>query len=145
VIDRKETVWDTDSCLALLAKRGIKPTAIRLLVLRAIAERRDVASMTDLETTLETVDKSTIFRTLTLFQQHRLLHSIDDGSGSLKYALCDDDCECLPEQQHVHFHCNRCERTFCLRDVSVPIMSPPKNFSIESINYTIKGICANCQ
>lgn len=128
-----------------LLNRNIKPTAIRLLILKAIAEKNDVVSLADLETMLETVDKSTIFRTLTLFQQNHLLHTIDDGSGSLKYALCDDECECLPEQQHVHFHCNRCGQTFCLHDVAIPIIAVPKNFFIESINYVVKGICAKCQ
>jgi hypothetical protein len=63
-----------------LLNRNIKPTAIRLLILKAIAEKNDVVSLVDLETMLETVDKSTVFRTLTLFQQNHLLHTIDDGS-----------------------------------------------------------------
>jgi Fur family ferric uptake transcriptional regulator len=128
-----------------LINRNIKPTSIRLLILKTISDKNDAVTIADLEMMLETVDKSTIFRTLTLFQQNRLLHTVDDGSGSLKYALCDDECECLPEQQHVHFYCTRCGQTFCLRDVAVPIISPPKNFSIDSINYVIKGICARCQ
>ena len=47
-------------------------------------------SVTDLEDKLDTVDKSTIFRTLTLFLSHHLIHGVDDGSGSLKYAVCED-------------------------------------------------------
>jgi Fur family ferric uptake transcriptional regulator len=128
-----------------LLKRGIKPTAIRMLVFKAIADMRDVVSLADLEAELETVDKSTIFRTLTLFRQQHLLHTVDDGSGSLKYALCDDECECLPEQQHVHFHCTHCERTFCFRSAAVPLIALPNNFSAESINYVIKGICSDCR
>ncbi|MDR0668235.1 MAG: transcriptional repressor [Prevotellaceae bacterium] len=127
-----------------LLKRGIKPTAIRLLLLKAMTEKNDVVSLTDLETELETVDKSTIFRTLTLFHQYRLLHTIDDGSGSLKYALCDDACECLPEQQHVHFCCSVCRRTFCLRDTAIPLISIPQHFVVESINYVLKGVCGTC-
>jgi Fur family ferric uptake transcriptional regulator len=128
----------------LLLKRNIKPTAIRLLLLKAMASKNDVFSLSDLEAELETVDKSTIFRTLTLFQQSRLLHTIDDGSGSLKYALCDETCECRPEQQHVHFYCIACKRAFCLRDTAIPLIVLPKNFSVESINYVIKGTCSKC-
>lgn len=127
-----------------LLKRGIKPTAIRLLLLKAMTEKNDVVSLTDLETELETVDKSTIFRTLTLFHRYRLLHTIDDGSGSLKYALCDDACECLPEQQHVHFCCSACRRTFCLRDTAIPMIAIPQHFVVESINYVLKGVCGQC-
>ena len=75
-----------------LAKRDIKPTAIRLLILKSMMEAGRAVSQLDLETLLDTVDKSTISRTITLFLSHHLIHSIDDGSGSWKYAVCDDSC-----------------------------------------------------
>ena len=53
--------------LDLLAKRDIQPTAIRILVLRTMMQAGRSVSLLDLETMLDTVDKSTIFRTLTLF------------------------------------------------------------------------------
>ena len=70
--------------LDLLAKRDIQPTAIRILVLRTMMQAGRSVSLLDLETMLDTVDKSTIFRTLTLFLSHHLIHSIDDGTGSLQ-------------------------------------------------------------
>ena len=77
-----------------LSLRDIKPTAMRLLILRTMMEMKRAVSVTDLEDKLDTVDKSTIFRTLTLFLSHHLIHGVDDGSGSLKYAVCEDCC-CL--------------------------------------------------
>ena len=73
-----------------LSLRDIKPTAMRLLILRTMMEMKRAVSVTDLEDKLDTVDKSTIFRTLTLFLSHHLIHGVDDGSGSLKYAVCED-------------------------------------------------------
>ena len=67
-----------------LSLRDIKPTAMRLLILRTMMEMKRAVSVTDLEDKLDTVDKSTIFRTLTLFLSHHLIHGVDDGSGSLK-------------------------------------------------------------
>lgn len=61
------------------------------------------------------MDKSTLFRTLTLFLAHHLVHGIDDGTGSLKYALCSSDCDCEIDDLHTHFYCTHCRRTFCLR------------------------------
>ena len=72
-----------------LEKQRIKPTAIRLLVLDAISNKEEIISLLDLEAELGTIDKSTLFRTLTLFQKHLIVHTIDDGSGSLKYSVCD--------------------------------------------------------
>ena len=41
-----------------LAKRDIKPTAIRLLILKSMMEAGRAVSQLDLETLLDTVDKS---------------------------------------------------------------------------------------
>ena len=89
-----------------LAKRDIKPTAIRLLILKSMMEAGRAVSQLDLETLLDTVDKSTISRTITLFLSHHLIHSIDDGSGSWKYAVCDDSCNCVLKDLHSHFYCS---------------------------------------
>ncbi len=47
-----------------LARRDIKPTAIRLLILKNMMEVERAVSLLDLETLLDTVDKSTISRTI---------------------------------------------------------------------------------
>ena len=127
-----------------LAHRDIKPTAIRLLVLRALMETKQAVSLTDLESKLDTVDKSTIFRTLSLFLSRHLIHGVDDGSGSLKYAVCEDCCQCTVEDQHTHFYCERCHKTFCIRSIHVPVVQLPEGFVPNGINYVVKGLCAEC-
>lgn len=77
--------------LEKLEKREIKPTAMRLLILKAMTRFTRAFSLLDLETELDTVDKSTIFRTINLFLDHHLIHVIDDGSGSLKYSVCSNE------------------------------------------------------
>ena len=52
--------------LDLLSKREIQPTAIRILVLQAMLKAGRSVSLLDLEKILDTVDKSSIFRTITL-------------------------------------------------------------------------------
>lgn len=125
-------------------KRDIRPTVIRLLVLKALIGSQAIVSLSDLEIELDTVDRSTIFRTLTLFQQYHLTHTMDDGSGALKYALCDEERECPPEQQYVRFYCTVCERTFYLRHTPIPPISIPKNFTVESVQYSMHGVCSKC-
>ncbi len=56
---------EEDFCLHKLVLRDIRPTAIRVLVLRTLLEMKQAMSVSDLEAQLDTVDKSTIFRTLT--------------------------------------------------------------------------------
>ena len=127
-----------------LTLRDIKPTAIRLLILREMMRGDEAVSLPELERFLPTVDKSTISRTLSLFLLHRLIHAIDDGSGSLKYAVCADDCDCTVEDEHTHFYCECCHRTFCLKQIAVPVVAIPDGFSLNSINYVLKGMCPEC-
>lgn len=129
---------------AKLKLRDIKPTAMRLMILRSMMRGNEAVSMHDIEGFLPTVDKSTISRTLALFLLHRLVHAIDDGSGSLKYAVCDDDCDCSVDDEHTHFYCEHCHRTFCLRHTAVPVVPLPDGFTLHSINYVLKGLCPEC-
>lgn len=130
--------------LDILNRRKIKPTAIRLLILKAMIQFERAFSSLDLENYLETVDKSTVSRTINLFLEHHLVHCIDDGSGSLKYSVCGNECNCSVEELHAHFYCLKCHRTFCLRNIPVPMVELPRNFTLESINYVLKGCCEDC-
>ena len=125
-------------------KAGIRVTAVRLLIWREI--RRSFTgpfSLSDLEDVLPTVDKSTLFRTLTLLSEAHLLHDIDDGSGSHKFCVChhDDTLHCTG---HVHLTCRICHRTFCLTDVRIPQVALPEGFIPEEAEYIVKGVCPEC-
>jgi len=130
---------------AQLLKRKIKPTAMRLLVLEFISTHRNAISLKDLEAGLESTDRVTLFRTLKTFEEHKIIHSIDDGSGSVKYALCPEACECdYPQDIHVHFFCKICNETLCMPKVKIPPVGLPSNFSPEEANVVIKGVCDKC-
>ena len=127
-----------------LTKSDIKPTAMRLLVLQYLTEQTNTVALKDLETAFYNADTSTLYRTLKTFEEKKLTHSIDDGTGKVKYALCLETCECSLEDQHFHFHCNKCEETFCLTSQNVPAIDLPVNFKLMQANLVLKGICANC-
>lgn len=134
-----------ENCIERLEKKGVRVTSIRILVLNALMNASRTMSLGDLESVLETVDKSSIFRTLELFVKKHVVHAIDDGSGSVKYEVCEGEDECTLADMHTHFYCESCHRTFCLKDISAPIVSLPQGFQANSINYIIKGICPECR
>ena len=117
--------------LDLLAKREIQPTAIRILVLQAMLKAGRSVSLLDLEKILDTVDKSSIFRTIT-------------GTGSFKYAVCSAGCSCEVNDLHTHFHCEGCNKTFCFNNIPTPVVQVPEGFTLSSINYVLKGLCPEC-
>ena len=127
----------------ILSEHGVKPTANRLLVLKALAESQRPLTMAELEDQIDSIDKSGIFRTLTLFKENHLLHQIDDGCEGVRYELCHAHGE-VDDDRHVHFHCEVCHRTFCLEDTPIPSVTYPDGFEVETINYMAKGICHEC-
>ena len=129
----------------ILNSRHIKPTAMRELVLKVLSEQNTALSLADLEKKFEKADRATLYRTLKTFEENKLIHSIDDGTGSVKYALCKETCQCNPEDLHVHFLCTKCNHTYCLNDISIPTLTLPVNFRLETINMVVKGVCANCK
>jgi len=133
-----------DLYLRKLNLRQIKPTAVRLLILKEMMRGDETVSLPVLERLLPTVDKSTISRTLALFLDHHLIHVVDDGSGALKYAVCDDSCNCTASEEHTHFSCEACGRTFCLKQIAAPVVHLPEGFVLTSINYVVKGLCPEC-
>lgn len=128
-----------------LAQRKIKPTAMRLLVLRELVESNTTLNLKELESRFDNVDRITLYRTLKTFEINKLIHSIEDGSGAVKYALCEENCSCNPNDQHVHFHCVKCEETFCLTLSKIPEVRIPAGFEPSSVNMVYQGVCPNCK
>ena len=128
-----------------LNSKNIKPTAMRQLVLQVLTEQKTATSLPELELEFEKADKVTLYRTLKTFEENKLIHKIEDGTGAVKYALCQDSCDCHPEDLHVHFFCTKCKNTYCLNDIPVPAINLPVNFSLESVNMVVKGVCSNCK
>jgi Fe2+/Zn2+ uptake regulation proteins len=127
-----------------LEDRGIRITAVRLMILKEMLNSPQAFSLADLEEKLDTVDKSTLFRTISLFHEKLLIHSIDDGSGSMKYSVCSSDCMCSLNDLHVHFFCTKCKKTYCLESIHIPKVQLPTGFLLENVNFVLKGLCNHC-
>lgn len=127
-----------------LKNKSVKPTAMRLIVLQFFMEQTNAISLKDLENGLSYADKSTLFRTLKTFEEKKIIHSIEDGTGVTKYALCLESCNCEVQDLHYHFHCTQCEHTFCLTTLNIPTIELPANFKMNQANMVVKGLCANC-
>ena len=128
-----------------LHRRKIKPTAMRQLVLKVFYEQESAVSLPELEMLIERAEKTTLYRTLKTFEEKNLIHSIDDGTGAVRYALCSEKCNCTVEDLHVHFLCTKCKKTYCLNEIPVPTINIPVGFSFESVSIVVKGVCANCE
>ena len=114
----------TKQCEEKLKDKGVRPTAARILIL----------------------DKSTISRSLAILLEHHAVHAFEDGSGSMKYEICRSDTDtCFIENRHIHFYCEVCHKTYCMDPIKIPVVQLPEGFIMDTINYTVKGICPACK
>lgn len=119
---------------------------MRLLVFNFLLEKRVAVTLSDIEEAFSRADRTTLYRTIRTFEEKGIVHQIDDGTGVSKYALCEADCTGDEHNDlHLHFHCSRCNETFCLTDHRIPQISLPKGYKAEDVNLVVKGICEKCQ
>ena len=127
-----------------LINKGIKPTAIRILVYRCLNLATGPLSLSDIELKLVSVDKSTISRTLSIFKRHNVIHAFNDGSGSVKYELIRNDNGDKEGEYHVHFRCEKCGKTECLSSINIPEVELPEGYKVKDITYMVTGTCKEC-
>jgi Fur family ferric uptake transcriptional regulator len=129
---------------ALMQEHDIRPTANRIIVAKALAEESRPLTMTELDDRIGSIDKSGIFRTLTLFKEQHLVHVLEDGEG-VRYELCHSHDHSIDNDMHVHFHCEHCGQTICLEDLPIPEVTLPDGYEMQSANFVLKGICPKCR
>lgn len=137
---------DTSEIENFIVQGGLRLSPVRVLVVRSIHNAGRPLSSLELEEMLQTVDRSSITRTLAGFEEHGLVRKIDDGSGAGRYELCRHENEGSGSMaSHPHFYCVRCGHTMCLSNMDTPRIELPADYVATSINYVIKGICPKCR
>lgn len=136
---------NSQDIITRLESKGIKPTANRILILKTLASETHPMSLGDLERSMVPMDKSSIFRALTHFLEHDVVHAFEDGRGILNYELCEEDGKCDHHDGHIHFYCESCQRSFCMEDIQIPSFELPEGFYPHSISFVVKGECPHCR
>lgn len=136
---------NSQDMISRLESKGIRPTANRILVMKTLMGEQNPQSLSNLERKMVSMDKSSIFRTLTLFLEHDVVHAFEDGRGVLCYELCEEKGACDHHDGHIHFYCESCQCSFCMEDIHIPSFELPEGFYPHSISFVIKGECPDCR
>ena len=112
----------------LMAEHGVKVTANRLLIARALEEAHRPLSMMELEERLESIDKSNVFRALMAFKDAHLVHVLD--GDPVRYELC-------------HSHHDGPDDDL-LENIPIPPVSAPEGYQVREESYLLRGICPQC-
>ena len=130
----------------LLRNHGLRRTQIRTEMLSLFIKHDTALSASDIIAKMRTrLDRVTVYRALSSFEAHGILHRASEDERGIKYALCEQHC---PNEahadQHVHFVCFQCQQTYCLEDVKVPQVAVSDEFLVDRTAYTISGTCQAC-
>lgn len=136
----------TEKLVKRLKSHNLRKTPVRQRVLSVFMESQGVAlSNSDIEDTVENLDRITLYRTLKTFEERGIIHQAIDGTGITKYALCSEMCtEHHHRDVHAHFFCTSCNRTTCLEDIPVPEPKLNEGFRISSAQLVLNGMCDDC-
>src|SRR4051812_34908322 len=105
----------------ILRDKGLSITDSRKKILSIFLGHPDALAHGDIEASAgEKFDRVTVYRTLQTFVDKGILHTIPTADNSVLYALCKDCKEGHHHDDHVHFICSQCSKTYCLDNVVSP-------------------------
>src|SRR5829696_5046852 len=131
----------------ILKKNQLSVTASRKKILELFFASHGALAHADIERRAgEKFDRVTVYRTLQTFVDKGIIHCIPTSDNSIRYALCKHDCkEGHHQDNHVHFICISCEKTICLDEISVPVVSLPNEFAPIYSQMVVTGLCKECK
>lgn len=129
----------------ILRNKNLSVTDSRKKILSLFLLNEDALTHGDIEKKAgEKFDRVTVYRTLQVFVEKGIVHTIPTADNSVLYALCKDCGEGHHHDDHVHFVCSNCGITICLDDVVSPKIDLPTGYNAESVQVVIKGVCSKC-
>ena len=134
------------SCFQALKEKGYKLTPQRVAVLQSLHESEGHVTARDIYSKVKAqyprVNKSTVYRTLELMKELKLITETDLGGDRLCYHHAE-------KGHHHHLVCQRCGRVI---DLDEAALEPLKELLVSNYSFipeirhlAIFGYCLNCQ
>lgn len=127
---------------SILKKHNIVATKQRIDIISCLHNHQGYLSASDLSLMLNHLDVSTIYRTLNLFEEHKLVtKKFDDEVNGFTYKFV----------QHTHVHhlrCLGCDKVFdidfCPMNVFDDRIVKENQFKITDYTFEVYGYCVDC-
>lgn len=141
----KRTTTDDTELATLLRAAGLRSTAPRVAVLRALLARAAPASHADLCASMK-LDRATIYRNLIDLTDAGLASRIDLGDHVWRFEVKRQVGDHV--LSHPHFVCSDCGAVSCLPDVTVRISAgknAPRSLASKNVAIQLTSRCDDCQ
>ena len=141
-----------DAAQARLRQLGARVTQPRVAILACLIDAEDPLTHQAVIDRLPAdgdVDRVTVYRVLDWLVEQGLAQKRAGHDRVFRFTLVEHEAaRAEVHRQHSHFHCTRCDRTFCLEAAGVPAPSVapkvPRGFAVEHVELTVNGVCAEC-
>ena len=130
----------------IIKNSGLSATKTRKKVLSIFLKSKKPISLKEIKKLLDYVDRVTLFRILSVFEEKKIIHIINIGDNQKLYALCHQECKTHNSghnHNHIHFQCDDCHDVLCLPIVEFPQFNVP-NYIINNVNINASGQCSKC-
>ena len=89
------------------------------------------------------IGKATVYRTLKLLEEAKLISKIEFGDGRIRYEICTD------KEHHDHLICEKCKKSVEVIDPKIESLqkrlAQKHGFELTGHRLYLFGICKNCQ
>ncbi len=130
----------------LLAEKGIRPSPQRIAIYTYLKQHKTHPTVDTVYSALSpdypTLSRTTVYNTLHLFTQNKLINAVNIEEGETRY-----DAELEP---HIHFKCSQCGTIFDvfddqLQDIYKKFTGDlPDGFKTEQAEISLWGLCSSC-
>jgi len=128
----------------LLRAAGLRRTQARQAVLAALASAGRPMTHQQLaaKSSLKTLDKVTLYRTLTKLRLSGLLHAVRGADGTALFCTNRDGTGC--PGGHAHFQCLECGEMRCVHEQRVPRIALGEDVVVKAKQLVAFGLCPRC-
>lgn len=130
-----------------LQRAGLDATDHRVRVLLAVGNTVHPSSAPEILEAVRRVsdiNRVTVYRILDLMVEHEVLNRLGLGEKSQRFCLRGVD----HAEEHVHFHCTRCDRYLCLEAQTLPLdlkALDSMDLDIDHVDIRLEGVCPACK
>ena len=125
----------------MLREKKIRETPFRIELINIFINSKNAISLKEIEKKLTHFDRVTLYRTLKLFIKKGMIHEVLISNGK-KYALCKERCGEHRHDNHLHFHCSMCKKSFSIETDFNKINLP--GYIIDQTDLNLHGVCNKC-
>jgi Fur family ferric uptake transcriptional regulator len=135
---------ELNSALESLEKAGLRRTQPRIAILKALIAEHGPFSVDELRefSLLVGIDRVTVYRVLTAFEELGLVRRCEFGDGTSRYEFAGGG------HHHHHVICKRCRKMENVDEcISEALMSRVRKMGYDDVSHTLEffGVCQNCR